>query len=325
MTTTDGAPEVWRVECEGGEAREVPVRSRAVLLGGRVQTLYEAGEGDASVERLTARAAVVGLASFEGWPVVAVLAPGQPTCAEVDAAHVRAANARDQLRLRCEELEAERDALRSLLAAAARGELPRCDECPHAATLYAATTAGEFHRCDAHVGRRRVGDAAARRRAAGRDGRCEVSGEEARLRAELAATEAEARAALDEMHRRVEAAEAEVARWRGDETVANLVALRAAVQRHREAVEREQDEATTRAELFAVADECHASLTVREPATQAERNLDTASGLLGAALVCLAAERAYHATAGRPWAERIAARKVADEARATLARLMGGE
>ena len=23
MTTTDGAPEVWRVECEGGEAREV--------------------------------------------------------------------------------------------------------------------------------------------------------------------------------------------------------------------------------------------------------------------------------------------------------------
>ena len=301
MTTTDGAPEVWRVECEGGEAREVPVRSRAVLLGGRVQTLYEAGEGDASVERLTARAAVVGLASFEGWPVVAVLAPGQPTCAEVDAAHVRAANARDQLRLRCEELEAERDALRSLLAAAARGELPRCDECPHAATLYAATTAGEFHRCDAHVGRRRVGDAAARRRAAGRDGRCEVSGEEARLRAELA-------------------------RWRGDETVANLVALRAAVQRHREAVEREQDEATTRAELFAVADECHAlALTVREPATRAERDRDLLARMHGAALVCLAAERAYHATEGRPWAERIAARKVADEARATLARMMGGE
>lgn len=227
MTTTDGAPEVWRVECEGGEAREVPVRSRAVLLGGRVQTLYEAGEGDASVERLTARAAVVGLASFEGWPVVAVLAPGEPTRAEVASW--------------------------------------------------------------------------------------------------IAATEAEARIALDEMHRRVEAAEAEVARWRGDETVANLVALRAAVQRHREAVEREQDEATTRAELFAVADECHASLTVREPATQAERNLDTASGLLGAALVCLAAERAYRETEGRPWAERIAARKVADEARATLARMMGGE
>ncbi len=325
MTTTSEAPETWRVECEGGEVREVPVRSRAVLLGGRVQTLYEAGEGDASVERLTARAAVVGLASFEGWPVVAVLAPGQPTCAEVDAAHVRAANARDQLRLRCEELEAERDALRSLLAAAARGELPRCDECPHAATLYAATTAGEFHRCDAHVGRRRVGDAAACRRAAGRDGRCEVSGEEARLRAELAATEAEARAALDEMHRRVEVAEAEVAMWRGDETVANLVALRAAVQRHREAVEREQDEATTRAELFAVADECHAlALTVREPATRAERDRDLLARMHGAALVCLAAERAYHATEGRPWAERIAAKRRADEARAVLARMMGG-
>ena len=52
---------------------------------------------------------------------------------------------------------------------------------------------------------------------------------------------------------------------------------------------------------------------------------DTASRLLGAALLCLAAERAYHETEGRPWAERIAARKVADEARATLARMMGGE
>lgn len=165
-----------------------------------------------------------------------------------------------------------------------------------------------------------------------------MSGEEARLRAELAATEAEARAALDEMHRRVEAAEAEVATWRGDETVANLVALRAAVQRHREAVEREQDEATTRAELFALVpappipwdaeDAARAdapTLTVREPATQAERDRDLLARMYGAALVCLAAERAYHATEGRPWAERIAARKVADEARATLARMMGGE
>ncbi len=197
-----------------------------------------------------------------------------------------------------------------------------------------------------------------------------MSGEEARLRAELAATEAEARAALDEMHRRVEVAEAErdamrerterneaalravalwlggpfhspqagdveeLARAKGDE----LDALRAAVQRHREAVEREQDEATTRAELFALVppsptpwdaeDAALAgapALTVRESATQAERDRDTASRLLGAALLCLAAERAYHETEGRPWAERIAARKVADEARATLARMMGGE
>ncbi len=303
MTTTSEAPEVWRVECEGGAVRSVEAWRQA--WGSGMWCAFLPGNGNGTAPLPSPRAAVAQMAGRQGWPVVAVLAPGQPTRAEAET-----------------EL---RDALRSLLAAAARGELPRCDECPHAATLYAATTAGEFHRCDAHVGRRRVGDAAARRRAAGRDGRCEVSGEEARLRAELAATEAEARAALDEMHRRVEAAEAEVARWRGDETVANLVALRAAVQRHREAVEREQDEATTRAELFAVADECHASLTVREPATQAERNLDTASGLLGAALVCLAAERAYRETEGRPWAERIAARKVADEARATLARLMGGE
>ena len=42
--------------------------------------------------------------------------------------------------------------LSDLLGAAARGELPRCDECPQAATLYAATTAGEHYRCDAHAG-----------------------------------------------------------------------------------------------------------------------------------------------------------------------------
>lgn len=324
MTTTDGAPEVWRVECEGGEAREVPVRARAVLLGGRVQTLYEAGAGDASVERLTARAAAVGLASFEGWPVVAVLAPGEPARAEVAA--------------------------------------------------------------------------------------------------ELAATEAEARRALDEMHRRVEAAEAESERLteclrranasleetertlylEAQAAEAELDALRAAVQRHREAVEREQDEATTRAELFALVPP---ALTVREPATQAddvhaigwasqgdiefrcdgevsqvprcpdpaakvwradngrlfahedeavtcvrchqkaarERREEAervvakhaarqAAGLpfttprtqRDAALACLAAERAYHATEGRPWAERIAAKRRADEARAVLARMMGG-
>jgi len=61
---------------------------------------------------------------------------------DVDAAHVRAANARDQLRLRREELEAERDALRSLLAAAARGELPRCD-CWHGCSRIAAQEATE--------------------------------------------------------------------------------------------------------------------------------------------------------------------------------------
>lgn len=179
------------------------------------------------------------------------------------------------------------------------------------------------------------------------------------LRAELAATEAEARTALDELHRRVDAAEAErdalrerterneaalrvvalwlggpfhspqagdveeLARAKGDE----LGALRAAVRRHRAAVEREQDEATTRAELFALVPtgDDAPTLTAREPATRAERDRDTASGLLGAALACLAAERAYHATEGQPWAERIAARKAADEARAVLARMMGGE
>lgn len=126
------------------------------------------------------------------------------------------------------------------------------------------------------------------------------------------------------------------ARWVAEDR-AELDALRAAVQRHRAAVEREQDEATTRAELFALVpappipwdaeDAALAdapTLTVRESATRAERDRDTASGLLGAALACLAAERAYHATEGRPWAERIAAKRRADEARAVLARMMGG-
>lgn len=174
-----------------------------------------------------------------------------------------------------------------------------------------------------------------------------MSGEEARLRAELAATEAEARAALDEMHRRVEAAEAESERLteclrranasleetertlylEAQAAEAELDALRAAVQRHREAVEREQDEATTRAELFALVPtgDDAPTLTAREPATRAERDRDLLSRMLGAALACLAAERAYHATEGQPWAERIAARKAADEARAVLARMMGGE
>ena len=123
MTTSDGAPEVWRVECEGGEAREVPVRSRAVLLGGRVQTLYEAGEGDASVERLTARAAVVGLASFEGWPVVAVLAPGQPTCAEL-AAQLAATEA--EARRALDALHARCDAAEAAVAAAVEAERAAC-------------------------------------------------------------------------------------------------------------------------------------------------------------------------------------------------------
>lgn len=116
--TTSEAPEVWRVECEDGEVwkvREVPVRARAVLLGGRVQTLYEAGAGDASVERLTARAAAVGLASFEGWPVVAVLAPGEPTreevAAELAATEAEARRALDEMHRRVEAAEAESERL----------------------------------------------------------------------------------------------------------------------------------------------------------------------------------------------------------------------
>lgn len=60
----------------------------------------------------------------------------------------------DDIAAEAGEVRRDRDALRSLLAAAARGELPRCDECHGGvlATLYAATPAGEFWRCDAHAG-----------------------------------------------------------------------------------------------------------------------------------------------------------------------------
>lgn len=129
MTTTDGAPEVWRVECEDGEVREVEAWRQT--WGSGMWCAFLPGSGNGTAPLPSPRAAVAQMAGRQGWPVVAVLAPEQLTRAEV---------------------EAERDALRSLLAAAARGELPRCDECPHAATLYAATTAGEFHRCDAHAG-----------------------------------------------------------------------------------------------------------------------------------------------------------------------------
>lgn len=156
MTTSDGAPEVWRVECEGGEVRSVEAWRQA--WGSGLWRAFMPGPttGDGAAFA-TPRAAVVALAARQGWPVVAVLAPGQPTRAEMDAAHVRAANARDQLRLRCEELTAERDALRSLLAAAARGEVTPCPTCAvRLATR--ETIRGELHRwcdeCDASRVRR---------------------------------------------------------------------------------------------------------------------------------------------------------------------------
>ena len=121
--TTDEAPEVWRVECEGG-VRDVEVWRQS--WGSGMWCAFLPGSGNGTAPLPSPRAAVAQMAGRQGWPVVAVLAPGQPTCAEVDAAHVRAANARDQLRLRVEELEAERDAFhaaaRELFAAEAQSE-----------------------------------------------------------------------------------------------------------------------------------------------------------------------------------------------------------
>ncbi len=153
--TTSEAPETWRVECEGGEVREVEAWRQT--WGSGMWCAFLPGSGNGTAPLPSPRAAVAQMAGRQGWPVVAVLAPGQPTRAEMDAAHVRAANARDQLRLRCEELTAERDALRSLLAAAARGEVTPCPTCAvRLATR--ETIRGELHRwcdeCDASRVRR---------------------------------------------------------------------------------------------------------------------------------------------------------------------------
>lgn len=126
-----------------------------------------------------------------------------------------------------------------------------------------------------------------------------MSGADARLRAQLAATEAEARTALDELHRRVEAAEAERDAMR-ERTERNEAALRVV------------------ALWLGGPRQSSQAADVEALARSKGQELD-------AALVCLAAERAYHDTTGRPWAERIAAKRRADEARAVLARMMGGE
>lgn len=84
MTTSDGAPEVWRVECEGGEVRSVEAWRQA--WGSGLWRAFMPGPttGDGAAFA-TPRAAVVALAARQGWPVVAVLAPGEATRAELAA------------------------------------------------------------------------------------------------------------------------------------------------------------------------------------------------------------------------------------------------
>lgn len=234
MTTTSEAPETWRVECEGGETREAEVWGDAQGWCAWTQHGPACGPLPSPYEVVTR------LAAREGWPVVAVLAPGQRTRAEVEArlavaqaiilgghhaddcparAHeecayggydpdaalddcdaglapaecaaargacdcgvlravravecatpealrdgaARAAEAaeaaanRDRAWRYVHEARAERDALRSLLAAAARGEVSRCPTCAvRLATR--ETIRGELHRwcdeCDASRVRR---------------------------------------------------------------------------------------------------------------------------------------------------------------------------
>lgn len=153
-TTTNEAPEVWRVECEGGEVRSVEAWRQGIVWRAERGSIHG-----------TALDVVAEVAAWQRWPVVAVLAPGQPTRAEVgaerDALRSRARRATQaiiaevgadgpmdvdeaagRIVARLGAVTQERDALLALLAAAACGELPRCD-CWHGCARLAAQEATE--------------------------------------------------------------------------------------------------------------------------------------------------------------------------------------
>ncbi len=126
MTTSDGAPEVWRVECEGGEVRSVEAWRQA--WGSGLWRAFMPGPttGDGAAFA-TPRAAVVALAARQGWPVVAVLAPGEATRAELAAqlaaTEAEARRALDALHARCDAAEA---AVAAAVAAAVEAEREAC-------------------------------------------------------------------------------------------------------------------------------------------------------------------------------------------------------
>lgn len=69
---------VWRVVCEGGAVREVAARHTPGSYGGE----WRADSGGAAAGGSSARQAVLALAAGEGWPVTALVAPGETTAAE---------------------------------------------------------------------------------------------------------------------------------------------------------------------------------------------------------------------------------------------------
>lgn len=102
MTTA----EMWRVMCEGGAVREVAVRHTPGSYGGE----WRADSGGEAAGGSSARQAVLTLAAGDGWPVTALVAPGETTAAVM---HCTPTDGDDDLVKAVRLLVAERDEARA--------------------------------------------------------------------------------------------------------------------------------------------------------------------------------------------------------------------
>ena len=87
--------ETWRVECEEGDVREVPVTPITPTTWRADGSSVFAYDGDA-------RSAVERLSRALSWRIVAIIAPGQPSRAEVEADAFR--RGADAMRSACADL-----------------------------------------------------------------------------------------------------------------------------------------------------------------------------------------------------------------------------
>jgi len=98
----------WRVECDDGKVRSVGVGAVMRHLCVAAEATHSAYITACIAHGTSERAAVCALAVALGWPVVAILAPGQLTRAEVEAdAFRRGAEAmRAAAKRVCDDVEA---------------------------------------------------------------------------------------------------------------------------------------------------------------------------------------------------------------------------
>lgn len=109
--STENSPQVWRVECDDG-VREVTVTREE---DGYIRTEAADRTALAFHPETPPRAAVATFAGRCGWPVVGVLAPGQPTRAELEARNADLSRDRDTALAAALDLAADRDATRAIL------------------------------------------------------------------------------------------------------------------------------------------------------------------------------------------------------------------